>query len=300
MTRLIRLCEGTAQIGSRIDVTIGRAMGINSMWRILCFASTASCLARELSMAAVVVLIALAWIAIDFLEIGARVRVRRGQASLAKILPPDVQADMKPKLLHLVTVLTFAAVIFLMIKVDLCTTSRMGTEMILVAGGLIVTVASAARTSWMTRTRLDRGYLGEVLVDLSPYPLAGAIRLRFGLLFVMYFLALFGMIGISFAGFQRAGGLLFLTVWAAIALLILWMYLKYVDRIWLTERGLCFGGRFYPWDGFERVAWADNGEAFALRRRGLWRLQRWTVVPVHNWSREAAEEALRQVMPAST
>ena len=51
--------------------------------------------------AVVVVLIALAWIAIDVLEIGARVWVRRGQASLAKILPPDVQADMKPKLFHL-------------------------------------------------------------------------------------------------------------------------------------------------------------------------------------------------------
>jgi hypothetical protein len=73
----------------------------------------------------------------------------------------------------------------------------------------------------------------------------------------------------------------------------------YSDRVWLAERGLYFGGRLYPWGGFERVAWSDDGRAFALRRKGRWRLQRWTVVlPVPEGSREAAEESLRQVMPA--
>jgi hypothetical protein len=272
------------------------------MWRMFCFTHTASCRARELTMVTmfVVVLIAIAWIVIWVLGFAANARVREGQASLAKNLPPDVQADMKPKLFHLVSGLAFAAVIFLMNRVDTLTRTRMGNPILLVAGGLVATVALAARTAWIARTRLDRTYLGEVLVDLSPYPLAGALRLRFGLLFAMYFPALFAMIGISFTGFQMIGLWLFLAVWAAIALLILWTYIKYVDRIWLAERGLCFGGRLYPWDGFERVAWTNDGRAFALRKRVLWRLQRWTVVPVSEGSREAAEEALRQVMPAAT
>jgi len=248
----------------------------------------------------VVVPIVIAFIVIDILEIGARVKVRQGQASLAKILPPDVQADMKPKLLNLVSVLAFAAVVFLMVRVDLLTRTRLGTDIFVVGCGLVATVALAARTAWIARTRLDRGYLGEVLVDLSPYPLAGAIRRRFWLLFVMYFPVLFALIGFKLTGFQGAGGWLFLAVWVAIALLILWTYLEYVDRIWLAERGLCFGGRLYPWDSFERVVWTDDGRVVALRRRGLWRLQRWAVVPVPEGSREAAEEALRQVMPALT
>jgi len=176
----------------------------------------------------------------------------------------------------------------------------MGTAIFIVGTGLAATVALAARTAWIARTRLDRGYRGEVLVDLSPYPLAGAIRRRFWLLFVMYFPVLFALIGFHLTGFQRAGCWLFLAVWAVIALLILWTYLKYVDRIWLAEWGLCLGGRLYPWDGFERVAWTDDGRAFALRRRGLWRLLRWTVVPVPEGSREETEEALRQVMRAPT
>ena len=74
--------------------------------------------------------------------------------------------------------------------------------------------------------------------------------------------------------------------------------LMYSDRVWLAERGLYFGGRLYPWDGFERVAWTDDGRAFALRRCGRWPLRRWIVAPVSEASREAVEEALRRVMPA--
>jgi hypothetical protein len=96
----------------------------------------------------------------------------------------------------------------------------------------------------------------------------------------------------------RDGRLLLLAVQMAFTLLTLLAYLMYSDRVWLAERGIDFGRRLYSWDGFERVAWTDYGRAFALRRRGRWRLKRWIVLPLHEGSREAAEEALRQVMPA--
>jgi hypothetical protein len=96
----------------------------------------------------------------------------------------------------------------------------------------------------------------------------------------------------------RDGRLLLLAVEVAITLLTLLTYLMYSDLVWLADRGLYFGGRLYSWYGFERVAWTDDGRAFALRRRGGWRLKRWIVVPAPEGSREAVEEALRQVMPA--
>jgi hypothetical protein len=74
----------------------------------------------------------------------------------------------------------------------------------------------------------------------------------------------------------------------------------YSDRVWLAERGLYVGGRLYHSDGFERVAWTDDGRAVAIRSGSWWRLQRRTLVPVPERSLEAAEEALRQVMPAHT
>ncbi len=253
----------------------------------------------------VAVPILIAFIVFYILEFGARVKFRQGKASLAKNLPPDVQAEMKPNLLNLMTVLAFAVVVFLMIKVDLVTGTRLGTDLLVVGFGLVATVVLAARIAWIARARLDRGYLGEVRGDLSPYSLAGAIRLRawaLSLLSVVYFLGIFALISLHLTGFQRTGGWLFLAVWTAVALLISGTYVKYVDRIWLAERGLCFGVRLYPWDGFERVAWSKDGRAVALRRRGLWRQQRWTVVPVPEGSRQAAEETLRQVMlaPAPT
>ena len=51
-------------------------------------------------------------------------------------------------------------------------------------------------------------------------------------------------------------------------LLLLLTNLMYSDRVWLAERGLYFGGRLYAWDGFERVAWTDDGRAFALSKEG--------------------------------
>lgn len=251
-------------------------------------------------MGAVVVVFVIAFIVLYVVEQVARASVRQGRASLAENLPPDVQADMKPNLFNLLGVLAFAAVVFLSVWVDLLTSTRLGRNILLIAGGLVATVAFAARTAWIARFRLDRKYLGEVLVDLSPNPLAGALRLKFGVLSVMCFLGICAMIGTWVTGFHWDVGWLLLAVCAAIPLLFLWLYLKRVDHIWLAERGLCFNGGLYPWDGFERLAWTNDGRAFALRRRSPWRFQRWTVVPVRNGSRQAAEKALRRLMPART
>jgi hypothetical protein len=169
-----------------------------------------------------------------------------------------------------------------------------------VAVGLFATVALAARSAWIARMRLDRRYLGEVLADLSPNPLAGGLRLRSGLLSVMYFLGICVLIGGWFTGLQRTVSLLLLAVWAVIGLVILWSYLKHVSHIWLAERGLCFGGKLYPWGVVERVAWSYDGQGFALRKRGRWRFRRWTVVPVNSGSRTDAESALRRLIPART
>jgi hypothetical protein len=35
-----------------------------------------------------------------------------------------------------------------------------------------------------------------------------------------------------------------------------------LDRVWLAKRGLYLGGGLYFRDGFERVAWTDDGRAF--------------------------------------
>jgi hypothetical protein len=92
----------------------------------------------------------------------------------------------------------------------------------------------------------------------------------------------------------RDGRLLLLAFQMAITLLTLLTYLMYSDRVWLADREYTSAAG-YSWDGFERVAWTDDGRAFALRRGGRWRLKRWIVLPVPEGSREAAEEALRQV-----
>jgi hypothetical protein len=58
----------------------------------------------------------------------------------------------------------------------------------------------------------------------------------------MYFFCCFTMISLDLTGYQKTGGWLLLAIWAAITVPILWTYLKHVDRVWLAERGLCFGG----------------------------------------------------------
>ena len=134
-----------------------------------------------------------------------------------------------------------------------------------------------------------------MLMDLGPHPLAGAMRLRLGLLYVIYFAGVFALAGRYLTVPQRAGAWVLPAVWAAVALAILLAYLKDADRIWLAESGLWFGDRLYPWENFERVAWAHDGQAFALRKRGRWRLRRWLVVPVQKWSRDEVDEVLRRV-----
>ena len=100
----------------------------------------------------------------------------------------------------------------------------------------------------------------------------------------MYFLGIFAIISFHLAGFQRAGGWLLLTVWTAIGLLILWMYLKYVDRVWLADGGSASAAGFTPGTVWNAEAWTDDGRGLATRKRGMWRLRRWTVVPVPDGS----------------
>jgi len=228
----------------------------------------------------------------------ARMRASLGRASLAKQLPPAVRADMKPGLLHLVCVLAWAAVMYLTFGADRMNRTHVRTGAFLVVCGLVFPVVLAMRTAWVARTQVDGRFLGDMVLDLSPYSLAGAIRLMFGLVAVMYFFCCFAMIGFGLTGYQKAVGWLLLAIWAAIAGPILWTHLKHLDRVWLAERGLCFGGALYPWETFERVAWSDDAHVFALRRKGPWVLWRWIVVPVPARSREEVDKALRQVMPA--
>ncbi len=253
------------------------------------------------------------------------VKVRQFQASLAENLPPDVRAEMKPKPGWLnrpigqvdknvppnvqadmtpiqpdfAGFVVIAAVLCLLV-VEAWTRNGKPSAMLFVGFGLAVAVAFAARAATVARTWLERRNPGEVLVDLSPYPLAGAIRRISWLQLVMAAPILCVLIVLPFTGLPTARGWLILTGLAAVMSVNLLPSLMYSDRVWLAERGLYFGGRLYPWDGFERVAWTDDGRAFALRRRGRWRLRRWTLVPVPEGSREAAEKALRQVVSAPT
>jgi len=67
----------------------------------------------------VVLIIIASTIAIASLVKGAEGSVWQFQASLARKLPPDVQTEMKPKLLNPTSVLTWAAIVFLMFRSDL-------------------------------------------------------------------------------------------------------------------------------------------------------------------------------------
>jgi len=243
-------------------------------------------------MIAIAILFVISWIA--------TMRLSLGGASLAKQLPPAVRADMKPGRLNLVCVLALAAVLYFTIGADRMNRTHVRTGALLVVCGLVFPVGLAVRAAWVAKTQADGRFLGDVLLDLSPFSLAGAIRLTFGLAAVMYFFCCFALIGFDLTRYQKTVGWLLLAIWAAITVpIILWTYLKHVDRVWLAERGLCLGGALYPSGTFERVAWSDDARVFALRRKGLWVLWRWVVVPVPDrWSREEVDKALRQVMPA--
>jgi hypothetical protein len=231
---------------------------------------------------------------------GEQATVQQFQASLAKNLPPDVQADMKPRRLGLVTSMAISVVVLPIFVAGLIATGK-ARAMIFVGLWLVLVVGCATWSASIARTLLGRRNPGEVLVDLSPYPLAGAVRRSSRLVWVACTPMLFVVfMGFAFSGSQTAGDRLFLAFWAAYVPLALLTNLMYSDRVWLAERGLYFGGRLYPWDDFERVAWTDDGRAFALRRCGRWPLRRWIVAPVSEASREAVEEALRRVIPAPT
>jgi len=225
----------------------------------------------------------------------AQASVEPVEARLVKHLPPDVQAEMKPRQPWLVISLVIADVVVLRIIGAGLISAGEPDALLIVGFGLVGLVACAAWYAAIARTWIDGRNPGEVLADLSPSRPAPPGRRSSWLKSVAFAQAM--AFGIVFQA-VRDGHLLFLAIQVAIALLTLLTYLMYSDRVWLAERGLYFGGRLYSWDGFERVAWTDDGRAFALRRRGGWRLKRWIVVPAPEGSREAAEEALRQVMPA--
>ena len=228
----------------------------------------------------------------------ARMTVSLAHASLVKELPPAVRADMKPGLLNLVCVLASAAVIYLTVGVDRMNRTHARTDALLVVCGLVFPAMLAVRTAWLARTQVDRRFLGDVLLDLSPFSHAGASRLTLGLTVLIFVFCCFTIIGFNLTGYEKTVGWLLLAIWAAITVPILWTCLKHLDRVWLAERGLCFGGAFYPWGTFERVAWSDDTRVFALRKKGRWLLWRWVVVPVpERWSREEVDKALQQVMP---
>ena len=224
---------------------------------------------------------------------GVQASIEQFNASLVKHLPPEVQADMKSGQFGRVTSVAIAVVVLPVLVAGLITTGKAHEVFFVRFGGILLAVVSAVWTASIARNWLERRNPGEVLADLSPYPLAGAVRRRSWL--GWWVMVACGLI-LPILQPASEGYSLFLAFWVAFVLLGLLTNLMYLDRVWLAERGLYFHGRLYPWDGFERVAWTDDGRAFALRRKGRWLFQRWTGVPVPEGSREAAEEALRQVM----
>jgi hypothetical protein len=219
------------------------------------------------------------------------------EASLAKNLPQDVQAEMKPGQLGCATSMAIIAVFLTgMTMFVLMVTGKVAVALYEGIFIVLAVVALAAWTAAIARTWLERRHPGEVLVDLSPYPLAGAVR-RSSWLGSVTFALMVVLMGIPGA---LDGHWMWLAVWVAFLLISLLAILMYSDRVWLAQRGFYLGGRLYPWEGFERVAWTDDGRAFALRRSGRWPIPRWTVVPVPEGSRGATEQALRKVLPAHT
>jgi hypothetical protein len=131
------------------------------------------------------------------------------------------------------------AVAILIMKFGVMETGRAAATLIEGACRVLAVVGLAARAVSIARTWLDRRSPGEVLADLSPHPLACAIRrdLRLMLLVSAPFLYIF------FRRFQTDGNWPPLALWVAFALLILLTNRMYSDRVWLAERGLYLGGR---------------------------------------------------------
>jgi hypothetical protein len=161
-----------------------------------------------------------------------------------------------------------------------------GRELFFVGFGLVGAVGVAAWAASIANIWLNRRNPGGILVDLSPHPLAGAVRRSSWLVMAPCALLLL-------SEFQTVveGHVLFPAVMVALGLLMVLTILMYSDRVWIAERGLYLGGRLYPWFVFERVAWTDDGRAFAIRSKDPLPLQalvtfrHWTVVPVPEGSR---------------
>jgi len=217
------------------------------------------------------------------------------QARLIKRLPPDVQTDINSGQLRRVIALAVAIIVLPSIAAILLATVKPLSELF-VAYMLLVAVAGAVWFAVLAKTWLDRRNPGAALADLSPHPVAGAVRrsawLNIAAVALCFSVAVFPIKGV--------GQWLFLAVGVAVLLVMVMANLMSNDRVWLTANGLYVCGGFYQRDRLERLAWTDDGSAFALRTTSRWSLQRWIVVPVPAGSREATEEALRQVLPTPT
>ena len=170
--RRIRPCEGTAQTGSRIDGTIRVATAINSMvgfslhpYRGPLGQGAVNDHRRRPDPDRVHRVHAFSRSAPESSSGKARRAWRRHFRRTSR-------PTCKPTLFNPVIVLAFAAVVFLMIRVDLVTKSRLGTARLFVGIGL-GDGRLAARTAWIARARLDRAISGGGAGYLSPYSLAG-------------------------------------------------------------------------------------------------------------------------------
>jgi hypothetical protein len=145
--------------------------------RILCFIRASSFRSKELSMTASFVFLAamvsfsVALIVVDRLfgkSSAAQASVEQVEARLVKRLPPDVQAEMKPRQPGLVISVVIAVVAVLpIIAAGLITTGTPNAKLI-VGFGLIGAVGCAAWTAAIARNWIGRKTTGEVLADLTP------------------------------------------------------------------------------------------------------------------------------------
>lgn len=223
-----------------------------------------------------------------------QVNIQQFQAGLIKHLPPDVQAEINQKKRRVVALLAFCLIVVPSMAVGFILSGR-GNRGIITSCASALVIMCVAWLGAIVRTWLKRRNPGEVLADLSPHPLAGAVRRNAWRMWVVCAV----MVSMTTMSMVTGHQWLFLVVQLAFLLLSLLAILLYSDRVWLTERGLFIGGTLRPWHAFERVAWTDDGRAFALRRKkSHWFSGRWVIVPVHEGARDGTEEALRQVMPA--
>ena len=196
---------------------------------------------------------------------GEQAGIEQFNASLVKHLPPEVQAYIKSGQLGRVTPVAIAAVVLPILVAGLITTGKAREVFFVRFGSFLFAVVSAVWTA-----SIARNWLGRSEPRRSPGRPQPVSARRRGPATLMARVVgagrLLPYLAFPPVGSSRQACLLFLAFWVAFVLLSLLTNLMYSDRVWLAGRGLYFGGRLYPWDGFERVAWTDDGRA--LRSEG--------------------------------